>query len=401
MVTLAVAALTYLQMTRSAGFKPYEVVWGEDGEVFLSGALGEPLPAPLLEPYAGYLHTVPRVLVEAVALLRPEHMAFAVALAASLVVAVLAAFVWWASGRLLDSQLLRAVLAGAFALTPAGGWDMTATLAHLHFFLLYAAFWALLVAWRDRPAALLAGAVTLATALSSTLAALLVPLAAYTALRNRADRTVWIAPAGLLLGLIVQAVKLGDQAPAGDLALSAIPELLGERVAGVLAVTERYVPQAADAFGSLFTWLALLALVAVGAAAIIAARPRLPAVACALYALAFFVVPIAARRPPDLGAELGLAGPRYTYLPVLLVVTLFALAADRRPRLAAAVAIYATTLVIGSYGVPSSRAAGPQWAVQVEGGRRWCQEPQANLANLQIVTSAAGWNVRMPCRRLR
>lgn len=68
-------------------------VWAEDGGVFLRERVADG-PWDLLQPYAGYLHLVPRIVVDAAWALPVERYALALSLGSCCVVGVAAALVF-------------------------------------------------------------------------------------------------------------------------------------------------------------------------------------------------------------------------------------------------------------------------------------------------------------------
>ena len=92
-----------------------DMLYGEDGSVFLPAALRDGL-APVATPYQGYLHVVPRLLAFVVAQFPIEHAALAFTVAASLVTALVAVFVFFAAASWIDSAVTRGMLAAAMVL---------------------------------------------------------------------------------------------------------------------------------------------------------------------------------------------------------------------------------------------------------------------------------------------
>jgi hypothetical protein len=175
-------------------------LWAEDGTVFLGQ--GRQLRA-LMEPYGGYLHLVPRVLGAIGAWAPPRFWALFAVGAATVTLGVLAGLVFAWAASVTGSRGAAGLVALGMALVPALRFEVLGSIANLQWFLLCLALWALLIPPTRAPIAS-AGA-TLATALSTPLAVVLLP-AALTAHGRQAFRipAVW----ALVAGLGVQAVTV-------------------------------------------------------------------------------------------------------------------------------------------------------------------------------------------------
>lgn len=198
------SALAYL-LVIPAGRSHLTRVWGEDGVIFLqdsfSGVLG-----PVLTPYAGYLHVLPRLSAEVVSHLPLAWWAAGLAVMAAVLRAALAVLIYSATEGHLHSRILRLIVAAAFVVLPAGNNETINNLANLHWFVFFAAFWTLL--WRPSRGWQIALA-TLALPLMATttpVGILLAPIAlARLVLPRRRDR--WPATA-YLFGLAAALVPI-------------------------------------------------------------------------------------------------------------------------------------------------------------------------------------------------
>src|SRR5215217_1922652 len=93
-----VVLLAALLLAREAVVSAWDTIWAEDGFAFLGGALsGNPLAA-VVEPHGGYIHLLPRAAAAIAALLPLEFAPVVFSVVWALVVALLAAFVYAASG---------------------------------------------------------------------------------------------------------------------------------------------------------------------------------------------------------------------------------------------------------------------------------------------------------------
>lgn len=134
---LAAAAVAWWRLgpvTRST-------VWAEDGGLFLREreALGP--VASLLHPYAGYLHLLPRLLVDAGRALPVEQYAHVVSGGACLVVGAVATTVFLLARDVVPSPVLRGLLAAVPVLLPLAPYEVLGNAANLHWTMLFVAPW--------------------------------------------------------------------------------------------------------------------------------------------------------------------------------------------------------------------------------------------------------------------
>ena len=218
----AVVAAAGLLLLRQAGVPAWRTMWGEDIYVFLPQALAHPR-ASLLWPYAGYLQLVPRLIADGVALLPLSDAALAFAVTGALIAAGCAVFAGHASAGHIRSRWLRAGLAAGVVLLPSAVIEVANNGVNAPWYLLFAAFWALL--WRPRTMAgrLLAAGLCFAAASSQLLVILFAPLvlARMLVLRRPYEH---FATAGWLAGITLQ---LAFSAPGLELArLGPLPAAL-------------------------------------------------------------------------------------------------------------------------------------------------------------------------------
>ena len=263
-----VAALTALQMVRRPSAPPvWDSLIAEDGKIFLSQALSQHFVDSLGTSYQGYLHTVPRVIALAATWFPLGQAPLVMSLLATLVVALLAVYVFHASAAWIASPILRGVLALAVPFIPVTAHEMSGTVSNLHWYLLYSAFWAVISPWRTRWWLAMSTAVVALAVLSDPLTAVLLPIALVFAVRGREWRG-WVLPGCIALGLVLQ-LALRDQGTSsfGGSDYGVLPRLFAERVTSSLLVGDRYLK---DVFGgttgSPFAWASLAVVaVAVGA----------------------------------------------------------------------------------------------------------------------------------------
>jgi len=107
LVVLATVALVLWRPWPSA----VDVIWAEDGPVFLYQSLHIRFEDIVLWPYNGYAHVVPRLLTKAVTLLPVTWWALGLATASALVRAVLGAVIWYSLAAHVPSRVARTVIA--------------------------------------------------------------------------------------------------------------------------------------------------------------------------------------------------------------------------------------------------------------------------------------------------
>jgi hypothetical protein len=206
----AVLVATLVMLPRVAFIPAWKEVYAEDNGVFLIGALQHPWD--LLAPYGGYLQLVPRILGQLVSLVSLWDAARIYALAGALIAAVCALFIYHASEGYIRSPWLRATLGAALILLPMAPIEMADNGVASPWYLLVAAFWA--VMWRPltRWGMLAAGLMAFAATSSELLAVIYLPLLVIRviALPRWREHAVTI---GFVLGLLVQvAANLSDSA---------------------------------------------------------------------------------------------------------------------------------------------------------------------------------------------
>ncbi|AMM19385.1 hypothetical protein AX769_03595 [Frondihabitans sp. PAMC 28766] len=104
-------------------------LWAEDSRNFLGNAVAQGPVVPLFRVYAGYLHTVPRIVAGLTVTFVPvAQWAHAMAAASCLVVAVVAAAIFYCSRVVTESWRVRMALAAITILAPLAPARCSATL---------------------------------------------------------------------------------------------------------------------------------------------------------------------------------------------------------------------------------------------------------------------------------
>jgi hypothetical protein len=417
-----VVVMAWLQMVRRPTDPPaWDSLYVEDGQIFLGQAISQHFWDSLATSHLGYLNTVARAITEVATWAPLEGAPLVMSLLTSLLVALLALYVFVASGAWIASPVLRFVLALAVVLVPVTGRDIAGTVANLHWYLIYASFWAVLSPWRSRTWLAVSTAVVLLGVLSDPLCGLLLPFAIVLAVRA-GRREAWALPGAMVFGLIVQLILRDEAAERiGGVEWAVLPRLFAERVTSSLVAGDRYLY---DLFGgrtgSLFAWASLAAVVlAVGLGLRrLRGRRRWLLASGATLSLVFFLLAVVARGTellvPDIPWALGAS--RYMYLPVMFILTGLIAAADRPGaertgrRLVAELVVVA--LVVGgiavNYRIEHRTSGEPRWGPAVDQARAACaaRRPAGTVTLIReesrptavIPTHRLGhWNVQIAC----
>jgi hypothetical protein len=391
-----------------------DTLWAEDGRNFLQDALDRGF-APLLEPYGGYLHVVPRLLAAVVVSFgdAADYALLMTGLSAA-VAGVCGALVWWSARQHVRPAF--ALLIGATTvLAPLAAREVLGNAANLHTLLMWAAFWILLHRPRRLRGSIALAAVILLAALSEVQAVFLLPLVLW---RVR-DRLRWPICAGYLLGVAAQ-LAATLSAPRRQTAFGHVDALsypygfsinallpiatLQRDIGPLLAGTGWLVP---GALGLLFA--ALLLFFLWGA-------PRqisFIALTCVALAVLVYTGSVHANQEDyydyanHSATQLrSLWFARYGVLPSMLLTAAVLVAAGgrqvgrasrSRQRIAGLAAVLAV-ISMAAHFVPhdTRRSNGPVWSSQVAHARVACSEPNEKVTLVQTL----GWKVRVSCDQL-
>jgi hypothetical protein len=390
--TLAALAGAWVLLERQAGHRPWNTIWAEDGGVFYPAALLHPV-ASLMQPYAGYLQLVPRLIADAVALLPLPAAAAGFAVAGALVASACAVFVCQASAGHIRTPVLRWLLAAGVILLPSALTELSGNGVNTSWYLLFALFWAML--WRPRSGrgAALAAAVAFAAASSNALAAVFAPLVlarviALPRAREQAASLGWAAGGGLQLIAVLRSA-MPHQAGHVSVGLGfylhsvLVVAVAGRHFASLLAA------QAGPVAGTLIP-AAVAAAVAGWALVTGGPRIRLFTVTALGLGLALVLAAAIARGWGDPGLDrTSVRGDRYAATPVLLIYSLAAVAvdgylrrvADRGLRIRQGLAVASLAFLLAAvwaadFSYLSNRSANPPWSQLVAGfGQRCEQQP--------------------------
>ncbi len=392
LATLGGAGLLLLRQT---GTGALDTIYAEDGFVFLHDAV-DGSAAAIVDPYAGYLHVLPRLVAAGVAALPPTLAAAGAAVAAALAVSLLAQVLRVAITPHLRSSRLAWMVAAGVILLPVGQEEVFNALANIHWFLAVPVFWVLL--WRppSRAGTVAASAFVALAALSDPFVLALAPvavvrLALFPTARDR------LIPVALLVGAAGQAVAMlgagSDRALGGSTSLARVggqfvTHVLGAAVLGDAART--HLPDVVMALTGVAAVALLLSLWALHRDRFTRPDDLLLGVVAA-GAVALFAGPVLLA---------GAAPPRYSVAPVLMVYGAAVLVVDRTRERAPGdllAAVFVGIVVVAAVNFPlvNTRAGGPSWGRSVESARIACaSRPAPAEADLAMVPTGT---FPLPC----
>ena len=384
-------------------------VWAEDGTVFLSAAYRTRYFAALASPYAGYLQVLPRSVAAITTAFPVRDAALVLAASAAAVRAAVSLFVFRASSGHLRSTAVRAMLASSVVLLPVGGLEVLDNIANLHWFLTFAAFWAVL--WRParRSECALAAVVVMVAVGSDPLTALLLPIVVLRAIALRRWRDQLVTLGFAVAGAVqTWAVLTGTRPVHETFSAPAVARLFGVRVlVGALAgywhtvALWRHLHYAAIALGA----GAVLALI-IPAVRLGGSRRWLAIWAGVGGALAFVSCFAEPAVVPHLKVDVVSSLTRYDVLASLLMLTAIAAGLDalRWPaNLAVRCVVGAVFLaalpvdLVGSAQLWAHlESTAPSWHTAIVNARLECQGGDAP-GEVWVMETPAGWRVRLPC----
>ena len=403
----AVVAGTLLSLGRVRHPGAFDSLFAEDGAVFLHDAWNRPFGDALLRPYNGYVHVGPRLLAEVAALAPVRWSPAVLTVQAALVTALLGLCVYAGSAAHLRHPLARLVVAvPAVALPWSPGFyggesgPVDNNVATLQFPALYATFWMLLWTPPRLAGRIAAALVVAATAASSLLAVVFVPLAAYR-FAVRRDRHSALLAGLLAAGAAVQAAAL-VLGPGRDVSRARFDPawVLTEYVTTLVpraVLGDRWLdPPSAHRLEHL-ALVALAWLVPAGVAWFAVRRLTAPAFRLAAVAAAHSFVLFGGQV-----AAHGSVPARYVVAPALLLLA--ALVALVRPGPAAplaALAVLVAVACVANLRADTYRTKATPWHERVAQAQARCAADPALRAYRTIDMPAFAWATDIPCQLVR
>lgn len=405
-----------------------DTLWAEDGRNFLQGAVDFGPLNSLFIPYAGYLHTVPRLIAGAVVQLLPvSEWARGMTAGSCAVAGVVAVTVFVASRGIVPWMPGRIAIASLTVLAPLAPREVLGNAANLHSLLLWALFWIALCRPRTRASVVGLSLVALCGALTEVQSLFLVPLLLF---RIR-DRGRWPTRAMLLLGAMAQ-LGVTLTFPRGASGHGADDPLSIAYGYVINAVMPWALPQPAigPVLAAAGPDVGIILLFPVAAAALLVLRrgtrnQRTAVVALAVESVVIFGASVVANpnsfydyadMTPQQLADAWLT--RYGVVPsmmlaaILLIGLSFAVKNRNRsdlmrskPRMATAVALATVSGLLLVSAVAqftpdyTRRSAGPEWQPQIAAAAQRCATlPEGSRIQLN---ETLGWHVRVPCDLLK
>ncbi|MDX8052675.1 hypothetical protein SK571_25095 [Lentzea sp. BCCO 10_0798] len=403
-----VASVAFL-LVIPAGWSRLDHLWAEDGARFMVDAVRSPALENLVDPYGGYLHALPRLVAQLVAVLPLEWTAAGFAVCAAVLRALVALITFSASKAYLRSTPMRFALSALVIVLPAGNSETLNNMANLHWFLLYGAFWALL--WRNAPRVPVALFVVLA-ALSSPLVFVLAPIALLRLLQPRKE-----VPIAFLAALVVQGLTMlfASRTPYSHDEVDPVQVLLASllRVPVVAFTGSERVSQFYPSHGNLLILGALLAAAVPIAAGLWfgnrAARAlALAAGACSVIVIVACLVLNWTQVLQVQAPEAVMASQRYSIAPCLFLFTAIFVGLDATPgktwqRLVVGgsrylIGILVVVSIITQFREPKTVLSGIPWDESLARARAECA---AGATEARLEHEPRDWFFVVPCESVR
>jgi hypothetical protein len=398
-----------------------DTLWAEDGLVFLQQARTVGRLHAFVQPYAGYLHVIPRMVAAVVASVPPRFAAIAFTSLSAVVVGGLALVIFVAARAHIPSVAWRLVLSGTFILLPVAGVELLDTGVNLQWYAMCALFWALL--WRPQGVwpRTIQVILCFATTASDPLTALFLPLAAARVIavrpvKEQAPVLAWAA------GLLAQGVTtLVTSVPHSNdhASLALLGRLFSLRILTPLFLGD-HGTQIVFAHGG---WLPVYLCTAAALAALTmmvlaVVRGRLSrrlswfAAAAVLTAVLFFAVPVETRWTPlylpvGRSAQFLGIGSRYMALPLVALwsLAILVLATHWRMRIVRVAGVVSLGAFLCMWALDfvstdSARLTGPRWGTSLSEAAVRCRETSTGTIAVVIPPANGLWTVTLPCADL-
>lgn len=418
-VVVPALAGTLIVLTR-VPLESWNILWAEDGTVFLTGAFSGS-PFVLVESYAGYLHIVPRVLAGLIVLVVPlQAIPLAFTIVSALVAGLVATCVFLFARERIDSPYVSGLLAAMVALLPVAGGEVIGNLANLHWYLIVGAFWAAITTPKAKWLVVVQCIIVASAVLSDPLAALvvaplvLVRIIAIRPLVSRAQLvTVVFVAASMVQGVVTVIATFIDRSRHPSPIHPSVVEF-SEAYGGRVVLTSFLgVTGSNAAYAAIGVVSIVLAVVAAGA--IIAATVwldrarRLLVIVFVAASVGFSGVVFYLQWDSLVGFPPGtlVPGGRYMLVPILLLASAYAIAADHFASTLAPrrlgwlpVALLAAIVIVPGvvdYRVMDIRAGAQPWDVSIRIGADTCAlDPNAQFGEAKI---APDWfyGTLVPC----
>lgn len=412
-VGAAAVGATVVQLYASGALpRPYERIWAEDGPVFLTAAETRPLSSAILEPYAGYIHVVPRLLAEVVTWFPAPWWALLVAVLACAVRTAIACLTYYATAGHIPGRAARGALAVVVVTLPLASVEMLGNLANLHWYLTYGAVVAAFWSPTTRGGRVAQTSTIAAAALSNPLALGVAPvvLVRWVVRRSLAEG-VLLASTVVAGAVQLFAVAGAEREAMGILTDPAFVSVYGSRVAFGSVTGWSLAETAYTLRGAVkLIWVLEVVVLLTG---IVTRRSWAFTLGCVvasvgLYRALMDYLPSGGSLLPGSTLDVGYSA-RYSAVPALLLLTALCSAAagrrrrapswEARPARGAAVVLAACYLVGVVVGVrPVVQHVAPAWPVAVAAAERQCSE--GATSGVARIAPFPPWGMSIPCSTL-
>jgi hypothetical protein len=415
LVTALLVLAIVLQLARIGWSSSLNVLWAEDGRVFMQEALTHSMLNAVTTTYATYLVVAPRLIAEVASLAPLRDLPAAISILSAATVALSGFIVWLASAAHIRNPYLRGTLAVLTVLTPVAGVESVDSAAYVLWYMLFASFWILLwrpASWRGT---FLASAFILITGLSTPGLWFFAPVAVLRmiAVRDRRDLLILFSYA---TGAVVQIpiVILSKDLVATpvwshDIWTATLQRLIAETPLGLHL--------AGNAWNHL-GWPLLTVLVVACITGLLAGWKRSSTGARWIAGLAIpislvmFVASLYQRAVAEqmvwTAGTYNYLGSRYVIVPSLLLISAAIVLIDGWARRSPAskpvtrarfaiIAVLAIALVT-SFWLRDLVLRGTPWKATVEAAAQQCEATGSGEA--VIATSPPGWSMQLPCDQI-
>jgi hypothetical protein len=407
-------------------------LWAEDARRFLNNAVAQGSFPALFTPYAGYLHTIPRIIAGiAVSFTPVDAWAFVMSFGSCLVAGSVAALVFVCSRAAFAGWTPRVMVSAITLLDPLAPHEVLGNTANLHWYFLWLAPWLILYRPRSRVGAWALGIAALFAGLTEIQMVFFTPLLAW----QFKDRRRWPTRGLFLIGLAAQILTtlISPRGTFSATHLIGVPSLVDGYF--INAVSTIWLPTSAS-IGWVFTHgaglIPLLLFLPFLLAAIwgFAGGSSATRTLIATMLLGSFLLYVAAVEATPAGfsnyansTPAQWASPwltRYGVVPSMMLLALIPLAIwgrkrasktpvslnrvrSRRARTARWVSIALMVALLFGQFFPATtrRDSGPLWQPQVAAKRAFCESrPASTMVSLAGAPGAA-WLVNVPCAILK
>jgi hypothetical protein len=394
-------------------------LWAEDAAVFLADTMSLGAWQSVIDPYAGYLHTIPRIISGIAYSIAPiDAYATLISFLSCVAVASIAVGTYFLSGQLFQHRSYRLMVSLIPVLLPVGPLEVLGNVANLHWYLLWLCPWLLIYEPRTWNARAVLFVATLATVTTEIIVGIFLPLALWAIVKRR---NYW-APAALIVGIGFQLLAtIADpryaESPRLDSVdpLSVIYGFLLQAVGSIWETDSSTMALNVVTFGGFA--VAIPAIIIFGLLIYVVVYGQMKWKVAALYAFAAAAAcwgaatvlnPSPAFDFANFSKEDWLSGFtffRYAAAPSMFLLALVpiacAVADDRRligrsgTRYLAPV-ILAVFLSTSYFQASSARQTGPEWKDGVQAAAEQCSADSSLPAAVVSVTPAS-WQVTVPC----